>query len=117
MARAKRSSQAIDRAERRLAGVASIDSELALGGNLTLANYRERVAAARDRLARYNQLLSEADAALNDLETSETELNDLSARFLAGIGAIYGKDSNEYEMAGGTRSSERQRPGPRTATV
>ena len=110
MARQKRSSPLLEKAERRLAGLNSIDPELAFGGNLTLANYREQIAAVRDRLEAYNQLLSTLDGVLNDLEASETELNDLSTRFLAGVAAVYGKDSNEYEMAGGTRSSERQRP-------
>lgn len=29
---------------------------------------------------------------------------------LAGVASKYGKDSNEYEMAGGTRKSEIKRP-------
>jgi hypothetical protein len=29
---------------------------------------------------------------------------------LAGVGSKYGKDSNEYEKAGGTRTSERKPP-------
>jgi hypothetical protein len=37
---------------------------------------------------------------------------------LAGVGSKYGKDSSEYEQAGGTRTSERKPPvrKPKTAT-
>jgi hypothetical protein len=35
---------------------------------------------------------------------------------LAGVASKYGKDSVEYEKAGGVRKSERKRPGPRLLT-
>ncbi|MBK8431745.1 MAG: hypothetical protein IPL28_10845 [Chloroflexi bacterium] len=46
---------------------------------------------------------------LNDFQAEEKGLNLLSARMLAAVGAIYGKDSNEYEQAGGKRASEIKR--------
>ena len=36
-------------------------------------------------------------------------MRGFSSRMLAGVGVQYGKDSNEYEMAGGTRASEIKR--------
>ena len=48
-------------------------------------------------------------ALLNDFQAEEKGLNLLSARMLAAVGAIYGKNSNEYEQAGGKRASEIKR--------
>ncbi|MDF3057635.1 MAG: hypothetical protein K0R17_1850 [Rariglobus sp.] len=46
----------------------------------------------------------------NDLESAEKTLDDLSSRMLAGVGVKYGKNSDEYEKAGGTRPDERKSP-------
>ena len=34
----------------------------------------------------------------------------MSSQMLSGVKVKYGRDSNEYEMAGGTRLSERKKP-------
>jgi len=62
----------------------------------------------------YNALLSQADQAQNELLAAEKAIRDLSERMLAGVASKYGKDSSEYEMAGGTRKSERKRPTRKT---
>jgi hypothetical protein len=46
----------------------------------------------------------------NELEASERGLKDKSGRMLNGVPAKYWKDSSEYELAGGVRSSERKKP-------
>ena len=38
------------------------------------------------------------------------QLRDLVTRFRSGMRAAYGSDSEQYERAGGTRSSSRKRP-------
>lgn len=40
----------------------------------------------------------------------------MSERMLAGVAARYGKDSSQYEQAGGVRKSERKRPTRKTKT-
>lgn len=68
------------------------------------------------------QQAAEIDAALDKLEAQLAKLrNDRLVRYesvwdkvkrvRAGIKAVYGDNSNEYEMVGGTRASERK---PRT---
>ena len=37
-------------------------------------------------------------------------MRDYSERILLAVAVKYGRDSNEYEMAGGVRKSERKRP-------
>lgn len=111
MARPKRtSSRIVVRAQQRAAGLASISPTLDLGGDLTLAAFTSQIAATQARQEAYNAALSAVDAAYNDLLAAERDLAALTERMLAGVAARYGKDSNEYEMAGGTRKSERKRP-------
>ena len=46
---------------------------------------------------------------LNDVIKTELALKDLSERILMGVGSKYGSKSDEYEMAGGVRKSERKK--------
>ena len=55
----------------------------------------------------------QVDDALNLFGKAEDDLSVLSGRMLAGAGVKFGKDSSEYEKAGGTRTSEIKRA-PRT---
>jgi hypothetical protein len=55
-------------------------------------------------------MLSQVDEAKNEVHSQEKIVNDLNRRMLNGVGAKYGYNSNEYEMAGGTRQSDRKRP-------
>lgn len=64
-------------------------------------------------LARYNQMSSEIDQLLNEIEAGEARAADKSRRILAATEAPYGADSSEYEMVGGTRTSERKKRGPK----
>ncbi len=55
-------------------------------------------------------MIAELDRLQNELQQEEAELNDLNRRILSAGEAIYGPDSSEYEMLGGTRKSERKKP-------
>ena len=96
-------------AAQRLSGMKTIDKDLDLGGSLTNAAYEAKIAGITVALDDYNQSLSISDQKLNVFNTLEKELNDLNERMLAGIGSRYGKDSNEYETAGGVRKSEHKK--------
>jgi hypothetical protein len=109
MAFKRRSSQVLSDAQTRAANLKAIDPNLDLGNELTVADYESRIAAAQNVLDSYNVQLAKADALGNDFKAIEKEVRGFSSRMLAGVGVQYGKDSNEYEMAGGTRSSEIRR--------
>ncbi|WP_442946450.1 MULTISPECIES: hypothetical protein [unclassified Nostoc] len=49
------------------------------------------------------------DSSKVEIEELEQTLGTFSEKMLMGIGFKYGKDSREYEMAGGVRKSERIR--------
>ena len=112
MGRLKRTSKILDRANARAAGLRSIGA-LDFGNGLTSASYEQAIADAQAKLDDYNQTLSSLDEKANNLAAAEKTLQDFSERFLAGVAARFGKDSSEYEKAGGVRKSERKRPASR----
>lgn len=112
MGRLKRTSKVLDRANARAAGLRSIGA-LDFGNGLTSASYEQSISDVQTRLDDYNQTLSSLDEKANDLVAAEKTLQDLTERLLAGVAARFGKDSSEYEQAGGVRKSERKRPAGR----
>ena len=106
MAYRRKSSQIIADAQERSSNLRAIDPHLDLGNNLKLENYNAKITEAQTALDTYNGLLAQADAAGNDFRAVEKELRDLSSQMLSGVKVKYGRDSNEYEMAGGKRLSE-----------
>jgi hypothetical protein len=79
---------------------------LDLGHGNTLAAYDTEISAVQAKLDAYNQVLAAADNALNELQDAERALKKRSTTMLAGVGVAFGKDSSQYEMAGGTREGE-----------
>lgn len=106
----KQNSEPLEKAKVRAAALRSIDAALDLGNGRTLAAYEAAANETQNNLNDYNQLLSRVDEAYNKFLASEKELADWSEAMLIGVANKYGKNSNEYEMAGGTRKSERKKP-------
>lgn len=109
MARRKKSSKVLERAERRIASLRSISSTLNVGEGLTIEVYTQQIEDVRTKLAAYNTALSVVDQAYNATLQSEQVLADLSEHMLLGVATKYGKSSDEYEMAGGVRKTDRKR--------
>ena len=109
MAYRKRLSRAAEEAGQRMAAIKSIDPALDLGNGVTVAGYQSLIAETEQQLEEYNTLLSTADGLKNQLKYKERELRDFSERMLVGVAAMYGKNSEEYVRAGGTREYERKR--------
>ena len=115
MARVRKYSTALETARIRLAALKSIIPAPNLGSYLTIPDYEGNIVSVEDKLARYNQTLVALDEMLSEFADEERALKDLNARYLSAFEAKYGPDSSEYEMAGGTRKSERRRPTRRAA--
>jgi len=113
MARAKRTSSVLETARQRMAGLKSITPPPVFADGLTLAEYETDIKNLSDKLEDYNEKLSALDQLLNDLEADEAALREKNARILSATKAQFGPDSSEYEQAGGTRSSDRKRTGPK----
>ncbi len=109
MARLKRSSKVVDKAEKRLAGLITINSNLDLGNGLTTQSFTEEIDKLRQRLTGYNSALAAIDAATNEIAVAEKSLADLTEQMLIAVAYTYGKNSSEYTMAGGITKTTRKR--------
>lgn len=111
MARKQKKSETVRKAEARAEALGNIDTKLDLGKDLTLKDYTDKIAETKDTLNEYNGHLSGADVALVKLTNLERELRDLSDRMLAGVSSRFGKNSAEYQKAGGKRKDQIVRKG------
>ena len=97
-----RGSAAINKAQRRLASLKSIDENLDLGYGLTTGGYAQKIETVRSHIEAHNTLVSRIDESRRNLTALEKELDDLTARMLSGVSTKYGRNSNEYRKAGGS---------------
>jgi HAMP domain-containing protein len=109
MARKKRTSRVLEKAELRTAGLKAIDPTLDFGDARTVNNLTQLMEQLRSKIDAYNTALSVIDSSQTEIEQLEKTLGDLSEKMLIGVAFTYGKDSPEYEMAGGVRKSDRIR--------
>ncbi|MFN6486118.1 MULTISPECIES: hypothetical protein [unclassified Nostoc] len=109
MTQRKRNSVALTKAERRIEGMQTINPQLDFGNELSIATYNTKVLELREKLAAYNQARTMVDKTQNALVNAERDLNDYSEQMLLSVASHYGKNSDEYEMAGGTRKSNRKK--------
>ncbi|MBD2243553.1 hypothetical protein [Nostoc sp. FACHB-888] len=110
MSRLKRGSKVIDRAQRRIAALKSISPSLDLGNGVTIDAFATLIKTTQDKLEAYNSSLSTVDMTQEALEVTEKSLMELTEHMLLSVAAKYGKNSDEYKMAGGVRRSDRKRP-------
>ncbi|MBC1223184.1 hypothetical protein GNF10_22840 [Nostoc sp. UCD121] len=112
MAQRKRNSFALTKAERRIEGMQMINPELNFDNELSIASYNTKILETREKLAAYNQARAIVDKTQNALLEAERELNSYSEQMLLSVASRYGKNSDEYGMAGGTRKSDRKKARP-----
>jgi hypothetical protein len=110
MARRKRNSSTLARAERRIESLKSINAALDFGNGLTLQAYANLINELRSKLGAYNTALSSIDKMADEVNTAERAVSEMSEKMLLGVGSRYGKSSPEYEMAGGSRRKYSRRP-------
>ncbi|MEH2248674.1 hypothetical protein [Nostoc sp.] len=103
MARRKRNSSVLERADRRIESLQSISVELDFGKGLTIQAYTMTINDLRSKLAAYNTALSTIDKLTDDVKNAEQAVIAISEKMLLGVASRYGKTSQEYEMAGGVR--------------
>lgn len=100
----------LERGTTRLAGIKSIDPALDLNNGLTVLNYETEVGKLVTSLGIYNTALSTVDDLYNNCIAQIAVIRDWNERMLNAIAGKYGKNSSEYEMAGGVKKSERKKP-------
>jgi len=109
MSRKKRTSRVLEKAELRVSGMKAIDPAMDFGDNRNLQNLIQLIEQYRNKIDSYNTALTIIDSSKIELQELDKKLGDLTEKMLIGIAFKYGKDSTEYEMAGGVRKSERVR--------
>lgn len=109
MPRRRRTSQILKKAELRVSGLKAIDPSLDFGDDRNLQNLIQMIEQLRGRISAYNTALAVIDSYKNEIKELEKTLGELTERMLIGVAFKYGKDSREYEMAGGVRKSDRIR--------
>ena len=116
MSRPKRSSNVLEVARRRLAGLKKISPKPTFATPLSEETYEAEIEGFSDDQNAYNGEVAALDEKTNRLDARERLLDDFNQRILAGIRSQYGPDSNELELVGGVRRSDRKRP-VRTRTL
>jgi hypothetical protein len=109
MAFQKRGSQTVTKAERRLTNLLSISPYLDFGENLNIHTYNLAIDQARQKIATYNTSLAALSQIRNEAIAAEQHLAGLSERMLSGVITRYGRNSVEYEMAGGKPRGSRRK--------
>lgn len=106
----------VTRAEKRLEAMNELDRKhekaINYGGEnnpLSTTEMRTQIDECRMLINEYNYILEMADKKAGEIRISEEKLGDLFTRVLAGAKSIFGVDSDEVEVLGGTKKSERKR--------
>ena len=111
----------VDNAKLRLDGMKQIDIHLGLTVNygslanvLTKTEMSDKITDIEKNISDYNVMLEDATALLNEIVKGERQLDELYTRVLKGAVAQFGSNSDEVEVLGGTRISERKPPKKKT---
>lgn len=99
----------LEKAVARLAAIKSIDPALDLGNGIDADNYEAEIVELATKLSGYNTVLSTVDNSYNHCIAQIQVIKDWNERVLTGVATKYGKNSSEYEMAGGVRKTERKK--------
>jgi hypothetical protein len=100
----------LDKGKVRLAAIKSIDANLDLGNQITVQNYEIELNKLNAKIEQYNTTLSIIDDLYNECQAQKSIIKDWNERVLTGVATKYGKNSTQYEMAGGVKKSERKKP-------
>ncbi len=100
----------VQTAQQRVNGMVSVDERLDLGSGVSVETLTASVTAVTNAISEYNTMLAQVDEKSNEIEALIERMNDLATRSLKGAEFKFGCDSNEFEMIGGTRKSDRKRP-------
>jgi len=106
MSQKKRASRVLENAELKSSGLKAINSSLDIGDDYNITKLTQLIEELRAKLENHNSILRMIDSSKLEVEQLEKNLAIYCENMLTGIAFKYGKDSREYEMAGGIRKSE-----------
>jgi hypothetical protein len=109
MAYRKRTSTTLEKAHKRSLSIKSIDPYLDLGNGLTAREFAKTIDDTQQKIDSYNLALSSLTQLYNEMMESEKILADQHERMLSGVLAKFGRNSTEYEMAGGSKRTGKRK--------
>lgn len=95
----------VNKAQKRLDGIRSISTPCELGNGITDTTFEAEIKKVLALLEQYNTALSNLDGLSTTLDAAERKLGTYATTVLSSVADKFGKDSVEYEKAGGTRTS------------
>ncbi|MBW4420683.1 MAG: hypothetical protein KME13_15845 [Myxacorys californica WJT36-NPBG1] len=104
-----RTSRILDKGQLRVLKLKAIDPNMDFGSDGNLRTLTQQIERLQTTLNDYNTELAKIDAMKLQIDDMEKQLGDLLDQMLSSVRVKYGNDSREYEMAGGTRKSDRIR--------
>lgn len=116
MPRAQRTSRILEKGQLRLLKLKAIDPYLSFGNDRSLSTLEAQIETLHTKLNDYNNTIASLDLAKQEIDQMERDMGDLLDHLLNGVSTRYGNDSREYEMAGGTRKSDRIRRSAQSRT-
>jgi len=109
MPRLQRTSRILDKGQLRIFKLRAVDSKMDFGSDRNLETLSQQIEQLQTKLNDYNTTIAKLDATKLEIDEMERRMGDLLDQLMNGVSAQYGNDSREYEMAGGTRKSDRVR--------
>jgi len=109
MPRLQRTSRILDKGQLRIFKLRAVDSKMDFGSDRNLETLSQQIEQLQTKLNNYNTTIAKLDATKLEIDEMERRMGDLLDQLMNGVSAQYGNDSREYEMAGGTRKSDRVR--------
>lgn len=103
-----RTSPVLETAQRRISGLKYLNPQLDLGKGLSLTQFAALADELTTQLTDYNDTVASLDSQRSNIEALEERLKKLSERMLSTTASLYGRDSDEYEMAGGVKRVSRK---------
>jgi hypothetical protein len=85
--------------------------------DVTLVEFKAAIAACETGDDAVEAKRRELTALINQRDVANATLKTITSRALSGIRGFFGPDSDEYELAGGTRTSERKKPMRKVTTA
>jgi hypothetical protein len=105
----QRTSATLTSVDARITGLKAINPTLDFGNDRSLAKLTDTAEQLRKKLREHNDLMAALELSRNELNTLEEAADALSKQMLKGVEFTFGQDSREYQLAGGTRTSDRIR--------
>ncbi len=98
-----RTSTILEKAQKRNLAIQSIDPNLNMGEGASVADFSASIAETQAKVDRYNLAISTLTQLHGEMMASEKSLANQHERMLTCVSGRFGRDSLEYEMAGGRK--------------